>query len=430
MAKIEFHNQGERRRLKAASTLVVIYGTTLGLHIAPWGSQVVLGLLVFMTVHSLRLILARSRVQPPCAPDWQPMVSILVAAKNEETVIAQLVECLCQLNYPSYDIWIVDDHSSDRTPEILTSLTHKYHQLHILRREADAKGGKSGALNQVLPLTQGEIIGVFDADAQLEPDALTQLMPLFCDPQVGAIQMRKSIANAAENFWTQGQQAEMALDIWLQQHRVGIGGIGELRGNGQFVRRTALQDCGGWNEQTITDDLDLTLKLHLTNWEIACALQPPVQEEGVITWKQLWHQRNRWAEGGYQRYLDYYLLLLNSNMGISKNFDLFLFLFNQYLLPIALVPDFVLAIAWQKSPVFSPVASLAFGLSFWGMVRGIQQAYQVSWGMAIFQTLRGAVYMLHWLPVMVSVTLRMAIRPKKLKWVKTLHQGLAQANSA
>mgnify|MGYP005838810241 CR=1 FL=1 len=429
MAKIEFHNQGQRRRFKAASTLVVIYGTTISLHLSPWGSHVILGLLVLMTVHSVRLVFARSPIQAPTDSNWQPPVSILVAAKNEEAVISQLVECLCQLKYPNYDLWVVDDHSSDRTPEILKQLSQKYTQLHVLRREADAKGGKSGALNQVLPLTQGEIIGVFDADAQLEPDSLAQIIPLFQDPQIGAIQMRKSIANAPQNFWTQGQQAEMALDIWLQQHRISIGGIGELRGNGQFVRRTALQDCGGWNEQTITDDLDLTLKLHLANWQIACLLHPPVQEEGVTTWKQLWHQRNRWAEGGYQRYLDYYRLLLNSQMGISKNFDLFLFLFNQYLLPIALVPDLILAIAWQKSPIFSPVATLAFSLSFWGMIRGIQQSYQVPFNLALLQTLRGALYMLHWLPVMVSVTLRMAIRPKKLKWVKTLHQGLTQPKS-
>jgi 1,2-diacylglycerol 3-beta-glucosyltransferase len=429
MKTIDFNTKGEKRRLKAASTLVAIYGTAFGLHSVSWGNQAVIGLLVVMTVHSVRLLFSRSSSNNSAATEnpiaaQTPFVSLLVAAKNEETVIANLLNCLCQLDYADYEVWVVDDQSSDRTPEILTELKQKYSQLHTLRRDLDAKGGKSGALNQILPFTKGEIIGVFDADAQVPLDFLTRLIPLFDLDRVGAVQMRKSIANAPQNFWTRGQAAEMGLDTWFQTQRVASGGIGELRGNGQFVRRSALIECGGWNEQTITDDLDLTLKLHLSNWDIACLVHPAVQEEGVTTWGQLWHQRNRWAEGGYQRYLDYYGLIATNKMGFSKNFDLFLFLFNQYLLPIALVPDFIFAVIFQKAPLLTPVASLAFGLSFIGMVSGIKQSYPVSTFSALWQTLNGAVYMLHWLPVMVSVTLRMALRPKRLKWVKTVHQGI------
>ena len=90
--------------------------------------------------------------------------------------------------------------------------------------------------------------------------------------------------------------AEMALDTFIQQQRIAIGGIGELRGNGQFVRRAALERCGGWNEQTITDDLDLTIRLHLDKWDIQFLDFPPVEEEGVTTALALWHQRNRWGE--------------------------------------------------------------------------------------------------------------------------------------
>lgn len=75
-------------------------------------------------------------------------------------------------------------------------------------------------------------------------------------------------------------------------------GVGELRGNGQFVRRQALASCGGWNEATITDDLDLTFRLHLNHWDIGILPVPAVREEGVTRAIALWHQRNRWAEGG------------------------------------------------------------------------------------------------------------------------------------
>lgn len=89
----------------------------------------------------------------------------------------------------------------------------------------------------------------------------------------------------------------MILDSYFQQQRIALGGIGELRGNGQFVRRSALDQCGGWNEETITDDLDLTIRLHLDNWKIGFLLNPAVNEEGVTKAIALWHQRSRWAEG-------------------------------------------------------------------------------------------------------------------------------------
>jgi 1,2-diacylglycerol 3-beta-glucosyltransferase len=432
------NSKGEMRRLKAAIALCLIYGSMLVLHLSTWGIKIILALFGIMTIHAVRLLIPFnkirfSRINPNKSPKAQlqddlplPFVSILVAAKNEEAVIANLVQCLCQIDYDPdrLELWIVDDNSSDRTPVILERLQEKYQQLKVLKRGSDAKGGKSGALNQVLPLTQGEIIGVFDADAQVSENVLAALLPLFKDPNVGAVQLRKAIANAPENFWTKGQSAEMALDIFFQDKRDRVGGIGELRGNGQFVRRSALISCGGWNEETITDDLDLTIRLHLDGFDIGCLVHPAVNEEGVTNLKQLWHQRNRWAEGGYQRYLDYWSLIIGNKMGTGKTFDLCIFLLIQYVLPTAVVPDLIGAIALHKRPLLTPIFAMTTMLSTIGMVAGIRQSYRSSLFSTLIQTLYGALYMLHWLPVMVSVTLRMAIRPKKLKWVKTIHQGL------
>ncbi len=315
--------QGRRR--KAALTLTLIWGGITALHFVSWGMGLILGLTGLLSIHAIRIFSAKIpplQLTTPEQPqgDW-PYISLLVAAKNEEAVISQLVKNLCNLDYPSncYELWVVDDHSSDKTPIVLEKLSLDYPQLKVLRRSANASGGKSGALNQVLALTQGEIIGVFDADAQIAPDMLRHIVPLFRPESVGAVQVRKAINNASENFWTRSQAAEMALDAYFQEKRISIGGIGELRGNGQFVRREALLSCGGWNEETITDDLDLTIRLHLDQWDIECLSFPPVYEEGVTNFKALWHQRNRWAEGGYQRYLDYWQLILANRMGNSKN---------------------------------------------------------------------------------------------------------------
>jgi 1,2-diacylglycerol 3-beta-glucosyltransferase len=430
----------EGRRRKAAIALTAIWSSTIALHLLSWGSWLVLGLTAVMGVHALRVLFAR----PIPVPDLMvrekledyPYVSLLVAAKNEEAVIGSLVEDLCNLNYPPerYDLWVIDDNSSDRTPLVLERLAVEHPQLNIIRRSANAMGGKSGALNQVWSVAKGDIIAVFDADAQVPQDLLRRVLPLFEREQVGAVQVRKSIANAPTNLLTRGQEAEMAIDSYFQQQRIALGGIGELRGNGQFVRRAALESFGGWNEQTITDDLDLTLRLHLDQWDIDFLLLPPVGEEGVTRAIGLWHQRSRWAEGGYQRYLDYWRLLARNRMGTRKTFDLCMFLMSQYVLPTAAVPDFAMSIVRSSSPVLLPVTSLMITLSFIGMFTGLRRiesgtqetlprrSLRAS-GATLFQTLLGQLYMLHWIPVMASTTARMSVRPKQLKWVKTVHHG-------
>ena len=425
----------EGRRRKAAFVLMTIWGTTITLHVVSWGYLAILAFSGLLTIQAIRIVLTKVPSPPKPLSDDRladaPTVSLLVAAKNEEAVIGRLIASLCTLDYPEdkYEVWAIDDNSSDRTPQILNQLKEKYSCLRVLRRGANASGGKSGALNQVLPLTKGKIIAVFDADAVVTPDLLRRTIPMFADEKIGAVQVRKAISNASLNFWTRGQMAEMALDTYLQQQRIAMGGIGELRGNGQFVNRYALKRCGGWNEQTITDDLDLTIRLHLDGWDIGFLSYPPVREEGVTTVKALWHQRNRWAEGGYQRYLDYWRAIASSRMGFQKTFDLLSFMLIQYLLPVAAIPDLMMALAKHRLPVLSPLSTLLFSLVGWGMLVGLRRTHEskklTNWERLIIglQTARGFIYMLHWFVVMVGTTARMSVRPKRLKWIKTVHEG-------
>ncbi|KAI9133326.1 glycosyltransferase family 2 protein [Acaryochloris sp. CCMEE 5410] len=426
--------EGEGRRRKAALMLALIWSCTIALHLFSVGFWAVCGLTTVISMHWLRMIRASALpTEEPLnldKPETEyPFVSLLVSAKNEEAVLESLVKTLCKLDYPAerYEVWIVDDSSTDKTPDVLAQLSEEYAQLHVLRRSAEDGGGKSGALNQVLPMTQGDIIGVFDADAQVSADLLCRVLPLFDDPQMGAVQVRKQIANADTNFWTRGQSAEMGLDLYLQQQRIAVGGVGELRGNGQFVRRQALASCGGWNEATITDDLDLTFRLHLNHWDIGILPVPAVREEGVTRAIALWHQRNRWAEGGYQRYLDYWPLIIRNRLGPRKTFDLVVFWFAQYVLPTAAVPDLVMATARNQLPLLMPMTSVTMLLSLVGMWNGldrIRKAEQIApTPLVMFlQTVRGTLYTCHWFLVMACVTARMSIRPKRLKWVKTLRQ--------
>ncbi|TVQ59456.1 MAG: glycosyltransferase family 2 protein [Spirulina sp. DLM2.Bin59] len=419
------------RRTKAAFALMMVWGIVLALHLVSWGIWLVVALTGMVGVNILRLVLARPNVAPEPLTDaalaTAPTVALLVAAKNEEAVIERLVRQLCALDYERdrYEVWVIDDYSTDRTPEIIDRLAVEIPQLQVIHRPANGGGGKSGALNEAVAQIDRDIIAVFDADAIVAPDLLRRVIPLFADEQMGAVQVRKAISNPEENFWAKGQAVEMYLDSYYQQQRIAVGGIGELRGNGQFVRRAALTRCGGWNEETITDDLDLTIRLHLDRWHIGFCLDPAIGEEGVTRAQALWHQRSRWAEGGYQRYLDYWRLIIRNRMGVLKTWDLICFFILQYVLPTAAIPDLLMVVLRHHLPVMMPLSALVVSFASLGMVVGSLRVRPVNslkeaiaFGMSFAQ---GFTYLFHWFVVMPATTARMAIRPKRLKWVKTVH---------
>ncbi|MBC6434747.1 glycosyltransferase family 2 protein, partial [Nostoc sp. HG1] len=282
-------------------------------------------------------------------------------------------------------------------------------------------GGKSGALNAVFPLTSGELVLVCDADALVPADFLRQAVPLFHDEAIGAVQVRKAIANAGKNFLTRCQQMEMNCDCFLQTHRIAAAGMTELRGNGMFVRRELLEKCHGWSEDTVTDDLDLTFKLYLAGTEIEFVTTPFVQEEGVTTWKNLWYQRSRWAEGGYQRYLDYFPQIFT--LSWTKELDLLLFLLLQFLLPIALVPDILWTLFYSHRPVLLPLQILLSLILTVAFIGGLHQFQGLRGWRLLWATIQGSFYMVHWIPVMIVTTLRLCLKPQQLNWIKTEHQG-------
>ncbi|NEO60117.1 MAG: glycosyltransferase family 2 protein, partial [Moorea sp. SIO4G2] len=150
---------------------------------------------------------------------------------------------------------------------------------------------------------------------------------------------------------------------------------------------------------------------------------------GVTSAIALWHQRNRWAEGGYQRYLDYWRLIVSNRLGLRKTIDLFTYLIIQYFLPTAAVPDCLMAIARNRLPIFSPITGLTVTVSVIGMFVGLRRTNQnrrlrvSNLLVPLLQTLRGNLYLLHWMLVMAATTARMSVRPKRLKWVKTVHRG-------
>ena len=355
-----------------------------------------------------------------------PTLDILVAARDEQNVIARLVERLVNLDYPSekLKIYVIDDGSEDNTPNILKQLSQKYEKLNIIRRSKNAGGGKSGALNHALKFISGEWVFILDADAQLKNDTLRRVLGFAQIGSWSAVQLRKSVLNTGKNFLTTCQGIEMAMDAYFQVGRLYSAGISELRGNGQLVRKEILLNCGSFNENTVTDDLDLSLRLILSQSKIGIFWDPPVMEEAVEDFSALFRQRQRWAEGGLQRFFDYGKELISSKLTFIQKFDITYFFILQYALPIIALVDLIVCILFFKSPIYWPVSLTAFTLSASASWFGCHKRHE---GPVLpnnlIKIILYLVYLSHWFIVIPLVTLKMSIFPKKIVWKKTIHLG-------
>lgn len=247
---------------------------------------------------------------------WNPQVDIFISAKNEANAIENTVRNLFKLDYEKFFVWVIDDCSDDDMPQILEKLQEEYENLKVVRREPGSYPGKSAALNDALAMSKGEVVAVFDADAYVAPDFLNKVLPVLAPENVGAVQAQKRIYEHQKGVLVECQASEYAMDTYFQVGRDIIGGAVELRGNGELIKRQALIDVGGWNNKTLTDDLDLSMRLLVSNWDIKFCPHAHVFEEGVTKLKGLLRQRRRWAEGSIRRYLDY-IFPLNSPSRLS-----------------------------------------------------------------------------------------------------------------
>ena len=421
------------RRLQASLFLLCCCGAAAAPHRLPasqalWPATALTVLLGLYVLRAVFLpVLRGAQADGPAVLESLPAVDLVVAARDEEAVIGRLVERLAALSYPAdrLKIWIVDDGSEDRTPEVLSEYQTRFPQLQVLRRPRDAGGGKSGALNAVLPNLQGRWLLVLDADAQLQPDLLERLVRFAEQGGWSAVQLRKSVVNPDLNWLTRAQAMEMALDAVIQQGRLFSGGVVELRGNGQLLQREAVLSCEGFNEATVTDDLDLSFRLLVQQQPVALLWDPPVQEEAVTAWGALWRQRQRWAEGGLQRFFDYWPQLTGSEVSAARKLDLSCFFLLQYALPVMAAADALTALITRTPPLSWPLSFVAFGLSGGAILAGCSRRSEgpdlpamgpinLAWGIA---------YLGHWFVVIPYTTLRMALLPKRLVWAKTLHVG-------
>ena len=234
-----------------------------------------------------------------------PLVTVQLPIYNERYVIQRLLKAACALDYPRdrLEIQVLDD-STDDTAKMADQLVADYRRqglsiVHV--RRTNRVGFKAGALKAGMEKASGEFLAVFDADFVPPPDFLRKTIPYFLDPGVGMVQVRWSHINPDSSLLTYAQAIGIDSHFSIEQGaRAWSGLFLNFNGTAGIWRRQTIVEAGGWQADTLTEDMDLSYRAQLAGWrlkyllDVSCPAELPVQ---VGAFKS---QQFRWAKGSIQ----------------------------------------------------------------------------------------------------------------------------------
>lgn len=366
----------------------------------------------------------------------RPWVTLLVAARNEAPVIAATLAGLVRQDYadasgPRFDVLLVDDGSTDGTGALASRVAADHpERLRVMRREqGDGPQMKAAALSFAHSHIRGDVIGVVDADATMAPGFITGVMEAWrSDPAAVAIQAQRRAHNRGDGWFAAAQDEELLMDMASQCGRRATDGTAELRGNGMFVRREALERVGGWNPTALTEDLELSTRLVAAGERIALAPLAEVGEEAVVTLVALWRQRLRWAEGSIRRLIALGPGLLRARgVPASRKLD-FLAFTAEFLIPplfVTTVLASLLTIPLPRPADWTVPVSLFIGYgigSFLLAMAGVAAQGHGGPGL-VGRATRGSLFLSHWLLVVPAALVRIAIGRQTTTFVQTRRIG-------
>jgi cellulose synthase/poly-beta-1,6-N-acetylglucosamine synthase-like glycosyltransferase len=272
---------------------------------------------------------------------WPP-VTVLIAAHNEEKVIAHILTSLMNVNYPKDKMLVVpiNDRSTDRTGEIIDRFCDDHPGRIRPFHRTGGKGGKAAALKDAMELVETEVVLVFDADYIPPCGLIKQLVAPFFDPEVGGLMGRVVPLNVATNLLTRLLDFERSGGYQVdQQARMNLGLVPQHGGTVAGVRLSALREIGGWNDNSLSEDTDLTYRLLLAGWKTVYQNRSECYEEVPETWQVRIKQLMRWAKGHNQALAAYSLRLLfgRHRATLRERIDGFLLLGVYAMAPVTLI---------------------------------------------------------------------------------------------
>ncbi len=248
----------------------------------------------------------RSRRKHEALPLMQadfPKVTIHLPVFNEKYVVERLIDNIVRIDYPwaQLQILVLDD-STDETLSLSQQKVETYRAQGIpisLMHRSDRSGYKAGALRDAMPFTTGEYIAIFDADFLPAPDFLLRMLSAFDNPQVGAVQARWGHINRAYSLLTRLQALPLNVHFSIEQAgRYAADVFLQFNGTAGIWRREAIETSGGWQDDTLTEDLDLSYRAQLKGWKIRYEEDYSAPAELPAEMNGLKSQQYRWMKGG------------------------------------------------------------------------------------------------------------------------------------
>jgi cellulose synthase/poly-beta-1,6-N-acetylglucosamine synthase-like glycosyltransferase len=301
----------------------------------------ILAMLAFYGVHRLILVVLylRTRGRRPARPpeptnpaDW-PVVTVQLPLYNEMYVAPRLIEAVCGLDYPldRLEIQVLDD-STDETTEIVARVVAEQRargvDIHHLHR-TDRTGFKAGALAAGLETAHGALLAVFDADFVPQAEFLKTAVPYFTDPGIGMVQGSWAHINRGYSLLTRIQAILLDGHFFIEHTaRNRNGCFFNFNGTAGVWRREAILEAGGWEHDTLTEDLDLSYRAQLAGWRFLYLPELSVPSELPVDINGFKSQQYRWAKGSVQTGRKLLGRILRSRLPLRVKLEAFVHLTN------------------------------------------------------------------------------------------------------
>ncbi len=234
-----------------------------------------------------------------------PVVTVQLPIYNEMYVVERLISSVCNIDYPKevLEVQVLDD-STDQTQEISRKIVDSFRaqgfHIHYLHRE-NRKGFKAGALEEGLKSAKGELIAVFDADFIPPKDFLRKTVDFFSDPKIGMVQVRWGHVNLDYSTLTRAQSILLDGHFVIEQASRYFGGrFFNFNGTAGVLRRECIESAGGWQHDTLTEDLDLSYRAQLKGWRFVYLKDFVANAELPVDMNAFKLQQHRWTKGAIQ----------------------------------------------------------------------------------------------------------------------------------
>jgi cellulose synthase/poly-beta-1,6-N-acetylglucosamine synthase-like glycosyltransferase len=258
--------------------------------------------------------------------DYRPLVSVIIPAWNEEVGLVATIKTILASSYRHLEVVVINDGSTDQSDEVMRMFIQKYESIvgnsrHYipLIYHYQPNGGKGTALNKGLSLSHGEIIVTFDADSAVHEDAIKHFVSYFANPYVMAAAGNIKVGNTGTILGLV-QSLEYYFSFQNKKAEALLGIVFVIGGAASAFRREVFNRLGGYNTRTLTEDLDLSLRVQKAGMCVVYAPEAVVHTEGATTLRGLLKQRLRWKRGRLEAFRIHKLSFFSREKGVNKPF--------------------------------------------------------------------------------------------------------------